>query len=296
MRKGVYVLSLVLLVLSISLISAGLTDFWNSITGNVPQQSQNVSVGVVGANPVSISVPQITAIPNESTLTTVVFTVNVTDLDGFNDINDSTVFPEISDGVTFRTGSCSWIDDMNSTTANYSCSVIMWYFDAPTPDTSWTTRVQATDRGNLTLMNGTATFIYQPLQAMVISPAQISWLSVIPGALIQGASDDPTIISNTGNYNGSVVVTGYNLIGQDNPTESIPANNFTVSSSSGTECSGTPLINGVDASISGSNSNPGNLSAGGGLSNLYYCIPLVPSVSSQTYSTTGGNSWVVRFS
>ena len=294
MRKGVYILSFVLSILLISLVSAGIFDIF---TGKASSQAQNVSVGVVGANPVIISVPQITAIPIESNSTNVTFTVNVTDPDGVNDINDSTVSPVIANGSVTRSGSCSLSIDMNSTTANYSCSVIMWYFDASSSDTSWTTRVQAKDRGNLTLMNGTATFIYQPLPAMVISPSQISWLSVVPGALNQNASDDPTIINNTGNYKGIINVTAYNLIGQTNPIELIPASNFSVSSTNGLECStGTFLVNATGIGIVGSNSNPGNLSAGGGKSNLYYCIPLVPSVSSQTYSTAGGNSWIVKFS
>jgi hypothetical protein len=293
MKKGVYVFTLVLLVLSISLISAGLSDIWNKITGNVPSQPQNVSVGVVGASPVTISVPVITASPTENNFTNVSFTVNVTDTDGVNDINDSSVSPTIINGPTTRNGNCSWIADRNSTTANYSCSVVMWYFD--TEGSGWTTRVQAKDIGNQTLMNGTATLTYNQLKAMVISPTQISWPSVIPGTTNKNASDDPTVINNTGNYNGAVLVTGYNLIGQTNPVEMIPASGFRVSASSGTECSGTPLVNATDASITGSNSNPGNLSAGGGQSSLYYCIPLVPSVSSQFYSTTGGNNWIVKY-
>ncbi|MEK6926259.1 MAG: hypothetical protein AABW50_03190 [Nanoarchaeota archaeon] len=297
MKKRLCLVFSVLLIVLLSFASANFaTDFWKRFTGQVPSQPQNISITVVGANPVSISVPAIVASPTENTFTNVVFSVNVTDPNGVNDINDSSVSPEINNGAIFRIGSCSFSQDINSTTANYSCSVLMWYFDPSTPSSSWTTRVQAKDLGNQTLMNGTAVFTYGLLKSMVISPSQLFWPSVIPGASNQNSSNDPTIINNTGNYNGIINVTAYNLLGETIPSESIVANSFSVSSASGSEClSGTTLSHSISAGITGSSSNPGNLSAGGGQANLYYCIPLVPTVSSQVYSTTGGSSWAVTY-
>lgn len=271
------------------------TDFIKRVTGQASSQPQNVSISVAGVNPVVVEVPTLSANPTENTFTTVSFTANVSDPNGVNDIIDSSVSPQISDGTTTRTGSCSWSQDISSTKANYSCSVIMWYFDPAGP--SWNTRVQATDLGNGTLVNGTAIFTYGELMAMTISPSLLLWATVIPGSTNQMSTNDPTVISNTGNYNGLVSVRAINLLGETINTEMIVAGNFTSGPTSGSECSATVLSNATKISIAGSNSNPGNLSQGGGVGQeqIYYCIPSVPSVSSQIYSTTQGGSWFVEY-
>ena len=63
------------------------------------------------------------------------------------------------------------------------------------------------------------------------------------------------------------------------------------------ECSSLiNLVNDTTVTIPLSDSNPGNLSSFPlGIEEVYYCIPLVPPISSQTYSTEIGGSWIVGY-
>lgn len=295
MKRGFSLLfSALILIIMTSTVSAGLFDFLNP-SGRASSGTQNVSITVAGVTPVTVSVPTISANPVEFSSTSIVFTANVTDPNGVNDIDDSSVTPQISNGVTTRLGTCTWSQDYNSTSANYSCSVTMRYYDES--GSSWILKVQARDFGNGSTVNGTSVFTYNQLKSMVISPSTLFWPTVIPGSTNQQSNNDPTTINNTGNYNGTVSVTALNLQGETISSELIAASDFRAGPSSGSECSATQLQNATQISIGGSNSNPGNLSLGGGVgqSNIYYCIPTVPSVSSQVYSTTGGGSWTVLY-
>jgi hypothetical protein len=301
MKGGVIiVLSLFFVLTIMSLVSANIFKDIGELfsgTGKVPQQPQDVSVSVVGKKPVVVEVPTLSVMPVEGTFVSVIFTANVSDDNGVNDINDSSVTTLIGDGVTTRVGSCVWDQDITNKKANYSCSIDMWYWDAPSALTTWALNVSATDKGNKTIITQGALFNYGEVKSLTIAPSSISWTDINSEDTNQNASNDPTIINNSGNYNGLVKVIGIDLKGETIDTEIIPAASFTVGPSSGTECLATPLVNGSSASIGSSNSNPGNLSAGGGIgqSQLYYCIPTVPLISSQTYSTLGGGSWTILY-
>ena len=89
----------------------------------------------------------------------------------------------------------------------------MWYFDV---NGQWIINVTANDLGNMTYVSNYSTdFIYNQLQAIVISPQSITWPSVSPGAKNQTSNNDPTEINNTGNYNATanLQVEAINLYG-----------------------------------------------------------------------------------
>jgi hypothetical protein len=282
----------------VSFVSAGPLDFFKKITGKgISPQPQNVSITVRGPNPVSIEFIETISpqAPIENSTTNIVFEVHVTDPDGVNDIDDSSVNAEFSKiSETTRTGACAWQNDIDSDTANYSCSIVMQYYDGAG---TWNIKVQARDFGNGTLIEDTSqTFVFQELKAMIISPPSLTWPDVIPGATNQMSNNDPAIITNTGNYNGEVSVTAYDLVGETIPSELITAEDFTIGTSTGAgepECdaptTATAMQNTISVPIAGSNSNPG------GTEEIYYCMPLVPAVSSQIYSTTGGDSWTIFY-
>jgi hypothetical protein len=293
-KRGLYFVILVFSVLLLSsMVSASFGEWIKKVvTGQASSQNQNVSVTVSGANPVTIEVPTLSLNPIENNPVTLVFTTNVSDADGVNDINDSSIVSKLTNGAITRNGVCSWTTDVSAIKASYSCSITLWYFD---PSTPWTLNVSAKDFGNGVLISNTSAFTYGELKAMVISPSTLTWATVVTGATNQLSNNDPTVVNNTGNYNGVISVTAKNLIGETNPLESIPASSFTSGPTSGSECTATALVNNIVTSVTGSNSNPGNLSAGGGQANLYYCIPSVPLISSQVYSTTAGGSWAVQY-
>lgn len=299
MKKGLCIVLSFFLVLTImSLVSANIFEDIGKLfkTGNVPQQPQDVSVQVVGKKPVSIEVPVISSLPVEGGTRVVSFTANVSDPNGVNDIVDSSVTTLISNGATTRVGTCSWSKDISTTKANYSCSVDMQYWDSPSTLTPWALNVSATDKGNQTMINQSAVFTYGEVRSLTISPSSLSWASISSGDTNQ-SSTSPTTINNSGNYNGQITILAIDLKGETINTEAITAAEIRTGPNLGSECVATQLQNGTSVSVVGSTSNPGNLSIGGGVGQeqLYYCIPIVPEISSQNYSTLAGGSWTILY-
>ena len=285
------------LVLVISFVSAGLFSDFFKITGKTTNQPTNVTVGVVGASQVTVGPVDNSSLaggvsPVEFGSTSVTIYGTICDPDGVSDINDSATDVQfVKDSIT-KDGSCSHVGDIDSNCANYSCSVNMYYWDAPG---NWIINFSGSDIGNqTTIYNDTYTFQYNELKAMIISPNALTWNTLSSGSSNQKSSNHPTIINNTGNYNGTLKVTGFNLLGEIDNSQSIPANNFTVDPADGSVCSsGTALSNNTLIDILGSQLSRGNLTAGFGKEELSYCIPSVPLVSSQIYSTSQGGSWII---
>jgi len=298
-KKGLYItMFFIFTIFLISIVSAG---FWNKVTGKAQQQPQDISINVVGANPVVIEyietlLPQN---PTENSITTIVFEVRITDPDGVSDIDDSSVSAEFSKiGETTKNDNCQWQSDIDSDTASYSCSIDMQYYDSAG---TWNIKISAKDYGSKILVEDTSkNFVYQELKAMTLSPESLTWPNVIPGSTNQASDNDPAIITNTGNYNGEISVTAYDLIGETVPGESIPSEEFSIGISTGTneECNAPATAtsigeNGATTSIANSDSNPGPGPAN--YEELYYCIPSFPLVTSQRYSTSVGGSWYVLY-
>ncbi len=290
----------ILVLLSVGFVSAGFFDW---ITGRATNQDTDVSVQFQGTNQAQIvSVDGVDASynPTENSATTITFSVIVADADGVNDINDSSVtanFSSGSDPTRFDSSDCSLVSDLNSTAANFTCTIDMYYYDNAS---TWTVNIGANDLGNGTADIDSATsFTYSQLKAMVISPASLAWSTLSSGATNEASTTDPTIINNTGNYDATVNLTGIDLRGETNSTDLFAVPNFTVHRSSGSECSGQALSNGTAIVVTSSDANRGNLSsgAGAGQETFYYCIPSVPSLPTQIYSTTatGGISWTISY-
>jgi len=308
-KRGTYVIIILGVILSvlliIPLISAGFSDWFKAIiTGKAQSQTTNISISVAGANAAQIifveSIDNTAA--NESGIRPITFNITMSDPDGVLDLNDTSVNASFSMvGYTTRFNStCTWIMDVSTTAANYTCEIEMYYWDA---NGDWTINVSGTDLGNTTFVyNDTTNFQYNELKAMVIHPPNLTWPGVSIGAQNQTSDNDPTTINNTGNYNGEVKVTAINLRGETNSTEFIPAANFSIGTTTGgtnPECNVTLLVNNSAQTITDSNASRGNLSLGGevGQERLYYCITEVPSsgISSQTYSTTSAGSWTIAY-
>ena len=296
-KKGFYII--IFFIFTILLISIVSAAFLDKITGKVPQQPQDIAINVVGTNPVVIEYiePISPQSPIEDSITTVVFEVRVTDPDGVPDIDDSSVSAEFSrDGEITKNNNCEWQRDIDSDTASYSCSIDMQYYNGAG---TWDIKISATDFGSKVLVEDTAQFTYQELKAMTLSPASLTWPSIIPGSINQKSDNDPAIVTNTGNYNGEISVTSYDLIGETSPSELISSEEFSIGVITGAdeECNAPATAtslgeDGLTISITNSDSNPG--SGPNNYEELYYCIPSFPLISSQTYSTSG-NSWYVLY-
>lgn len=304
--KNVLILGLcmvfaVLLVSSIA--SAGFFDnFKKTITGKATSQATNLTVGVVGANKAQVNfVSSVSATnPTEATVTTISFNAHMYDADGVADLNDTSVSANFTRAgePTRLNSSCIFKNDVDANTANYSCSIEMWYYDE---NGDWNITVTGTDYGNLSFAQNVSTvFQFNLLKALVISPSIVSWSTLQPNTLNQTSSNDPVTINNTGNYNSTIQINAIGLIGENDGAYQIFAGNFSIglaTNANSTECDDTLMVNATNTVVSGSVSNRGNISAGSGLAqeDFYYCITEIGAIASQTYSTLSGGSWTVLY-
>jgi len=294
-KKGIYILiSFIFVILLISIVSAGL---WSKITGKAQgPQPQNIALNVVGINPIVIEyiealAPQQPTEADTPAPTTVTFEIRVTDPDGVQDINPSTVrawFTKLASPDKSKV-LCLFSSNIDSDTDSYSCSIDMNYFDA---SGDWSIRAEAADFGNTALIEDGLgiTFTYQQLAAMTNSQPSLTWPNLVPSAIDQTSDNDPATIANTGNYVGNVKITAYDLVGTDSTP--FPANLFTIGETTGAleECDAPATA----AQMADSTSTIVAATPGGGnANNLYYCITTVPSVPTQAYSTT--TSWMVVY-
>jgi len=303
--KNVLILGLcmvfaVLLVSSIA--SAGFFDnFKKTITGKATSQATNLTVGVVGANKAQVTV--VSAIsstnPTEADVTTITFDVQMYDSDGVADLNDTSVSANFTRAgeSTRANSSCAFKNDIDANTANYSCSIEMWYYDE---NGDWNISVTGTDYGNLSFaLNLSTVFQLNLLKALVISPNTVSWATLQPNTFNQTSDNDPVTINNTGNYNSTIQVNAIGLMGEDDGAYQIFAGNFSLGLATGssTECDETFMVNATNTVVTGSVSNRGNISEGSGLAqeDFYYCITEIGAIASQTYSTLNGGSWTVLY-
>lgn len=316
-RSIIYiVITLALLVLITAPVYAGFSDWFRGITGRASTtQGTNLSITVTGTNSVNVSIDNTTlegtvTDPTEGTINTITFNVTVEDVDGVNDIDDTSVnatFVLAGQGTRVDT-SCTLIEDFSANEANFTCSIEMWYFDA---EGIWTIYATARDLGNLSNITDTSSFQFNQLKAIVVGPSSISFLAVAPGDENVTSNNDPTEVNNTGNYNSTnVTFTTVHLHGETVGTEFISVENFSISTTNGgspaVECDDVTPVNGSATQIIGGTNGlsnatlgPGNnsIDAGDGSSGqeeFYYCIIKVPtSISSQTYSTTAAGAWVI---
>jgi len=308
----IFLVSIVLLAV---LVSASIFDWLKNprITGKATDQPTNVSVAITGLNPVIIYVwnntlTGATVTPNENATKTIMFNVTISDIDGVNDINASSVtatFNRTSEPNRTTATACAAAGTPNTTSQNYTCSIDMWYFDQ---NGTWTINVTANDLGNKTYYNDTTKgFRYGDLISVVISPTLVTW-PALSGGDKNKTSIQNTTVNNTGNIlilEGNVKVNGVDLQGQTTTTTFFSVTNFTASwNETGPEgsCnnasggSGVRLLNATDRVITGVNLTRGNNTFlnGTGQEIIYYCIPLVPQLSSQTYATNSSGAWTVK--
>ena len=286
----------VLVLFSFSLVNF----YWwyqETMTGRATQQPLNFTIVVQSEDAPSIIISPIADVsPVEEDPVDVVFYVQMVDPYTVDDLNTDSVAANFTYGaVTRGNDSCVHLGNLDAYTANFSCTIRMWYWDTVA---AWEIHVLGSNSYGAG-SNTSETFNYNQLVALKTSPPQLTWTTVQPGALNQTSNNDPLIINNTGNYDGNITITAIDLIGEEDDTHIIPAANFSIGLSTGdsAECGGTRMVNGTEIDVVSSDSNPGNLSAGGGAGqeNFYYCIVQIPLIKSQTYSTEEGGSWLTQF-
>jgi hypothetical protein len=267
-----------------SLNNLGELDF-GDLTINVTSPGNSPpSIGVVGPVPPTM--------PIENSTVPINFIVQVSDPNGYADISNLSVnFTYPAEPV--RSGSCIFQNGAGNN-ANYSCTVYMQYYDI---GDTWNVNVTARDlKGDLGI-NNTAIFTYGQLRAIVItSPSgALSWPTLESESVNVSSDNDPSIIENLGNVEATQVwITGYDLAGETDPQEKLNVSKFRAGGILGGECvvgiSSRQLQNATPIWITSVILHRGE----GSTAPIYYCITEVPSISSQNYSATGANAWIIQ--
>ncbi len=227
---------LILLVLIGLLLIFALTNrsFWNRLTGKASTESAQVSATVRNTAPTIITdnldgTTAIDLIPESTKDVVIIFKAE--DKNGYNDISTSSAqtYASISRGAVTRQsspGSCTKAPGGNPKRADISCTVSMQYYDE---NADWTVTVSAGDIGGLSASQNTRTITVNLLKDIRIAttppsgPITLSFPTIDPGAVNQGATNDALVITNRGNYEGTITVQGTNLV---NGPDSIPIGNF----------------------------------------------------------------------
>ena len=305
------VASIIIIMMSLTFVSAGFFDDLFNFFNRGPQKSatDSTDVAVVVGN----ALPTITTVtglpatvsPASGGTANVVFTFTASDANGASDLDDTTAKATFTKaGEITRTANCVF-QSTSGNTKTYQCTVGMLYYDG---NGVWNVAVEVKDKAvpPATATNAVNSFTYNLLRDIAIQsclgascdppPASIGFgNSVAPGATnVQSAKD--TRVTNNGNFVGQLQVTAFDLK-PPTGTDTIPAGNFKAAKSNvATICGagGNTLIATSAVPITSTNLPKGV--AGSNTEDLRYCLVTVPpSIASQSYSTSnpGSSKWII---
>ena len=277
----------------------------NDTIGNLDWSlwSLNVTSSVVPNS--APTVPIVDAIdPTDPTIgsaTSITFYFNVTDTDGYANINTSSAnasFSRTGEATRYNSSCAPVFTPEAGNSVNFSCIIDMQYYDQ---NGAWTINATVQDINSATGYNESTTFTYNLQTAMTMSPNALSWTGVGVTSTNTGATENPILINNTGNDEPlNIDVTTSDLQGNTTTTEYIYASNFTVENAAD-GCSGTAMVNGTATNVTSAILQRGDnsISAGdetSGQEQIYFCLKGVqtsPSISSQGYNSDYG-VWTVE--
>ena len=223
----------------------------------------------------------ITLTGESATAINVIF--NVTDTNGFADLNDSTAqCIGFKSGEASRTSSSCGVFGQSANDARYNCTDTFQYFDAAASDWAWNCSV--TDNALASVLNDSVAFTVNALNFVDQNITSFAWSSVSPNTNDQEAN---TAINfdNGGNqdYETALVTASNATNGNGNI---IPATAFALNSLTGSPA-GTQMADGTAVNITAFFTLPhGNLSS----EDLFAYVDM-PAVESGSYSSL--SSWVI---
>ncbi len=309
---GVFGLLLVLTVSSFA--SAGLFDWIKkTITGEATKPVDiNITVGAGGGSaPTVISIFNSSAIgmalnegPSNSN-----FTINfsVIDVDGVSNLNSATATINLT--KTGETTRYNWTCDpyeSSGTSANYTCQVMMWWWDG---SGTWTVNATIMDNNNNKATNDTKTFEVSETTGFVQSPGNLTFATITAGSSNNTASNDPLLLNNTGNKDiaqTAISVNATNLVGEATSSQALYSGNFSVGNTTGSSAECSPISTLMNYTVSGGSyvnitlavMNASNYSINNGQEGqeqLYFCLRFAGSeLTQQSYSTRSQGSWTIQ--
>ncbi len=245
--------------------------------------SVNTTLTVGNSNPTITEVQSginITGTAETSVTTNVLF--NVTDGNGYGDLNDSTAqcvgYKSLE---TNRTSSSCTAQDQSGNDLRYNCSVDFQYYDAAAADWKWDCSVSDNSWANVS--NSTVTFTINALNYVDVNVSTFNWASATANTDDQEA-DTAINLDNGGNQDyETALVTAYNATDGSNI---IPATAFYLNNVTG-DAAGTQMADSTAANIT----TWFTLQHGNAASEDLFAYVDMPSVPSGSYSST--SNWLI---
>ncbi|MCK4552814.1 hypothetical protein KAT80_01275 [Candidatus Pacearchaeota archaeon] len=238
--------------------------------------------------------------------TYIIVNFSVSDANGAeNLVNSSATINFTKSGEDLRINSSCAVKDFAGNYANYTCNVTMWWWDASGND--WKVYANITDQESNLAINNTNTFTVNSLTGFVVSPSELTFVSLLAGATNQTPSDYFTL-NNTGNKDitgDNIEVNATDLFGETTKGQALWAGNFSFNDLTGgdIECNvsgateATAMVNMTYTGIYGAALSAGNFTKNDGTAqeNLYLCLREIGlELSQQQYSTSQLGSWTIR--
>ncbi len=306
--RNAFVLVLLVLIGLLLIFAFTNRNIWNRLTGKAATESAQVSATVNNVGP-SINTNNLdgtaTISPLEGSTRYINISFRVQDNNGYNDIStaSASTFVSIAKGATVRQsspGSCTKSSGGTPKRADINCTVPIEFYDENATD--WIVTVSVGDIGGLSASDAARTVAVALLRSVSLAttppaiPITLNFTTLAPGAVNQGAANDPLNILNNGNYQGQLRVLGSDL---SNGIDVIPANNFSVHNATGEECASS-LEGGTATQLSGVaqivvNSSVPRGPLGSNTGQLFFCADGLPDpLSSGVYSTAPLAPWSIE--
>jgi len=236
------------------------------------------------------SVPVITEVESgivvtltAETTATVNVLFNVTDANGFGNLNDSTAqCVGFKTGESDRTSTSCAAQDQSGNDLRYNCSVNFQFFDAAASDWKWNCSV--TDNSLASVFNDTVTLTVNALNFVDQNVTSFTW-STASSSINDQEANTAINFDNGGNQDyETALVTAYNAT--DGGSNVIPATAFALNNL--TEApAGTQMADSTAVNIS----SLFTLQHGSGASEDIFAYVDMPAVPDGSYSST--SSWLI---
>ncbi len=275
-KKRDLVVLLIILLSSIPIVYAA-----------VVSQTFYVLVTMTNRGPIITLVNISNVTPVGGNIVTIDIGFNVSDEDGFADLNDTSAKINITyRGVGRSSSSCTANDYAGTNSSLYICTITFYYFDNSSGQ--WNINASIGDGSSNMTYNSTWNLTVSSLSAMVIQ-TNLTFSGAVLGQQDKAATT-ALILNNTGNQDfGPVNVTAYDLVGMSDSTKYIAVGNFTVNTTDAEAGKGNQLVNKTAVTVSGSIlPHKSTLLDTIGNESLYFWldVPTSAVISAQSYNST----------
>jgi len=271
-----------------------------NLVASIQESADEIEAGI-GGN----TAPQITHVFNDSmtdvssqlnegpSATSVIINFTASDAQGYANLDDATAYINFTKATedTRLNSTCSRISG-SGTTANYTCNVTMWWWDAPG---TWDISAYIEDSESEGATNTSTNFQVGSFAGFYAGPTSMTWDSISPGAINQLSNNTPIVLNNSGNLDRSIDVNATDLIGETTPSYGLWAGNFSVDETDACDA-GPAMVKSAFTTITGATLPAGNYTDNtNGREEIYVCLETAGAeLTAQAYSTTAQGSWTIR--